>query len=1072
MKTKLVQIITIFGIIFGVFGFTHEAKADTCESEDGGYISGCCEVSTKSSTASTESLGNAIIAYNDDNQWNLRECYNEIVFSTSEVVVKQALEITHDNDGDELVIGNESEVVDWTSQVSGDEPLLKVASGIETLTLQNIRIDGTNGTAYIHCEGSNTQLNLINVDFKNVARALYVKNCNVEISGTDVSNSTDSSANVIQIGPDVSVGGSGPGSVKINDLDMDNIEGTGLAINYSSDVEVDYEITSSKNATAADFYDVRFTGLNVTATEVHNGIIMNEVNGQNIDVLAISLQGAKKEGGSDTTGIGLTLDVSATHLNFQNIQVSNFGSHGIAIYDGSNYNTFGNGATIYNNGGYGILIGGEAQNNTIKGVPGDANNQTVIYNNGDCGIKFETPNQNKVSGVDVFSNGGCAIGASGDADYLNLDEDIVTLIALSDNQLLFDIDYETVDDNLAYMGGASTSSIELHYLSSLSSSSSSSSDSSSDDSGSTTFSARTTYKTSLRKGSKSVVSGGLNFGSRSGQGSGSTPVFYSTYASTGSSGGNAGGSSSYITTISKNNTELPKDDITVQNTEQPFFAVVLDGEGDVIGIWNGEASTSGNDTDDRCYKDPTSNTKYRIYDEYLDSDGDGLMDWEEDANRNCVRDSDETDVDNADTDGDGLTDYQERKEGNQATGGLTTDTDGDGLLDALDWDSDNDDIADGLEDKNGDGNLDDDETDPLKADTDGDGLEDGEEDINQNGEVDSNETNPRKKDTDGDGKNDGDDSCPLMTPQEGTCYYDHCTPGEVPAYESDDDGDGILSHLEDTNLNCQRDSGETDASNSDTDGDGIPDGIEDYNKNGIYEPSSGETDPLSTDSDNDCITDGNEDKNGDGLVDLGNGETDPASTDSDDDGILDGDEDLNCNGSQDSGETSASLADTDGDGTNDDTDICPWSIKSNCVVRYCGVSGFSDYDADGDGLPDSQEDANGDCAHTPSAKEPHPLMTDTDEDGLTDDLEDCYQTNPNVADTDGDGRSDADEVSNSGELCQPMYNLGDSDPLRAEFGNCSLGTQKGATSSAAWPIILMSLLMLPVVRLKTTRRKA
>ncbi len=102
-----------------------------------------------------------------------------------------------------------------------------------------------------------------------------------------------------------------------------------------------------------------------------------------------------------------------------------------------------------------------------------------------------------------------------------------------------------------------------------------------------------------------------------------------------------------------------------------------------------------------------------------DTDGDGLLDMEEDLNGNGVVDKDETDP-------------------------LDPDTDGDGLMDGLELDE-------------SDGNA----TDPLDPDTDGDFLLDGIEDRNGNGRVDTGETDPNNIDTDGDGASDKDDHYPL-----------------------------------------------------------------------------------------------------------------------------------------------------------------------------------------------------------------------------------------------------------------------------------------------------------------------
>jgi hypothetical protein len=67
---------------------------------------------------------------------------------------------------------------------------------------------------------------------------------------------------------------------------------------------------------------------------------------------------------------------------------------------------------------------------------------------------------------------------------------------------------------------------------------------------------------------------------------------------------------------------------------------------------------------------------------YIDSDGDGLLDFEEDFDLDLVVDADETDSRKADTDGDGLNDYREIYETHTNPRG--TDTDGDGTADGRD----------------------------------------------------------------------------------------------------------------------------------------------------------------------------------------------------------------------------------------------------------------------------------------------------------------------------------------------------------------------------------------------------
>ncbi|NLB69118.1 MAG: OmpA family protein [Lentisphaerae bacterium] len=174
----------------------------------------------------------------------------------------------------------------------------------------------------------------------------------------------------------------------------------------------------------------------------------------------------------------------------------------------------------------------------------------------------------------------------------------------------------------------------------------------------------------------------------------------------------------------------------------------------------------------------------------IDSDGDGLTDYEELYIYG-------TDPNNPDTDGDGLTDYEEVKI--YGTDPLNPDTDGDGLTDGeevkkyktdpLNPDTDGDGLTDGEEVKIY-------KTDPLNPDTDGDGLTDGEE-------VKIYKTDPLNPDTDGDGLSDG---------EEVKIYK---TDPLNPDTDFDMISDGAEVHIY-----------KTDPLNPDTDGGGVRDGHE------------------------------------------------------------------------------------------------------------------------------------------------------------------------------------------------------------------------------------------------------
>ena len=362
-----------------------------------------------------------------------------------------------------------------------------------------------------------------------------------------------------------------------------------------------------------------------------------------------------------------------------------------------------------------------------------------------------------------------------------------------------------------------------------------------------------------------------------------------------------------------------------------------------------------------------------------DSDDDGRLDGDEDANDNGQVDDDETDPTNADTDSDGLDDGFEH----------------DGATDALDPDSDDDGRLDGDEDANADGVLDDGETDPLDADTDDDGrtdgtevdgevptdprdpdhdddgLLDGEEDVDNDGIVDAGETDPTLADTDGDGLDDGEE----------------VELGTDPV-ETDADGDGRPDFIE---VNGDR---PTDPLDPDTDGDGLLDGEEDADADGVVDDD--ETDPADADTDDDGLTDGDEHEIH---------ETDPLDADTDDDGLTDG---------QELGLT----ADDVGDDTDPDVfvpDADPETTTDPLEADTDG-GGLSDgtEDADADGAVgedeyDPNDPADDDCV------EPH----DCDGDGLSDALEDELGTRDDEIDSDGGGLSDAEEVALGSDPTDP-----------------------------------------------------
>lgn len=379
-----------------------------------------------------------------------------------------------------------------------------------------------------------------------------------------------------------------------------------------------------------------------------------------------------------------------------------------------------------------------------------------------------------------------------------------------------------------------------------------------------------------------------------------------------------------------------------------------------------------------------------------DTDGDGLLDGQEDLDGDGERDSDETDPTRFDTDGDGLDDgwethYADRDhcaagvkasvhpldsgdgERDPDADGLTNlaeyrlelesaggepnvvrtspcdpDTDGDGLDDVVEAgsrygdgpsdptraDTDGDGVLDGLEDSSRDGTWDQrDETDPTRADTDGDGLADGFEDEDQDGTVQASETDPRQADSDGDGVRDGDERSIFGT--------DPTAP--------DTDGDGLVDGLELGLFGDSDPSTSSDPQRADTDGDGLDDGAEDADRDGARDDD--ETDPRLADTDGDGITD---------SVEAGDLGTDPLSPDTDGDWVSDGEE---------VGADVDQPIDYDGDGVIDaldedsDDDRVPDAVEAGDQLLSTprpdtdgdGLNDLHDLDSDGGGVNDGTE---------------------------------------------------------------------------------------------------------------------
>lgn len=406
-------------------------------------------------------------------------------------------------------------------------------------------------------------------------------------------------------------------------------------------------------------------------------------------------------------------------------------------------------------------------------------------------------------------------------------------------------------------------------------------------------------------------------------------------------------------------------------------ATRFDTDGDGLSDGLEVGVVSGNSDSDPARFIPDSDPSTTTNPLNPDSDGDALVDGQEDLNLNGRLDSTETDPNRADTDGDGLSDGLERTL--YQTNPLDRDSDHDGLTDDYELtrglnptqsDSDGDGLNDGQE-------VQDTLTDPLKSDTDMDQLSDSEELALG--------SNPRMPDSDGDGLKDGIE---VQNANEPTS----------PIAE-DTDQDGISDAVEVAAF-CQ-----LDARDPDSDHDGIRDGIEDFvNHDCHYDPNFNELNPLDDDTDDDGLCDGAE-----AMPNASPGAT----------------------GAGANSLPYANMADSDADGLQDGTELgltAPLCLGTRREIFIPDADGAThtnprQLDSDGDGLGDGQEDVNHDGAQAQS--ETDPTRADSDNDGLNDGAElKTYHSNPLLADTDGGCQNDGDEIKAGHD---PVQNPSDDD---------------------------------------------
>jgi len=250
---------------------------------------------------------------------------------------------------------------------------------------------------------------------------------------------------------------------------------------------------------------------------------------------------------------------------------------------------------------------------------------------------------------------------------------------------------------------------------------------------------------------------------------------------------------------------------------------------------------------------------------------------------------------------------------------------------------------------------------------------------------------------------------------------DACDPNPFAIPDGDCDEDGLTNTEEIAN--------NTNVSDSDSDDDGIEDGEE--VANGTDPNDACDPNPYAigtNDCDEDDLTNAEEELGADGMPNTGD-ETDPTDPDSDDDGINDGEEVAN------------------GTDPNDACDPNPYAIPDG----DCDEDGLTNAeeianntdpenpDTDEDGINDGTEVAGGSDPLDPCDPNPAAVPNgDCDMDGLTNAEEETAGTDPTIADTDGDGINDGDEIDPiaGGGLMSDPTDPCDPNPFAIPTGDC------------------------------------